>query len=329
MTTSLFSVYSQRENRVTATFLAVLERLSLPNMDRILQALLNETTFNLVTFVNQPKGRSSRPDAKIHTSPAVWVETKTVYNGVDHVQIKNHLKSLGSGEKLLLLTPDESRPCSLDSKVAWSNFQQLVTAVQVILHDEYESPSEKEAFLLRELVRMVKDTGLVTPTGSRVLVRAATEAWPAYKEFSVYYHVGDPSFRPSGYFAFYLKNEVKPKVAKIKSVIKSITLDDESQVESLDVDQRGIVKTLKDRLASKKDKISLKMQQAFRDHFAQPTRWMFLSGPDDEETLKLANPVKNDKKSKSGKGTAFTQKYTYVNLESLRTATKTSELTGA
>ena len=326
MTTSLFSVYKQGENRVTATFLAVLERLSLPNMDRILQVLLDDKDFNLVTFRNQPKGRSSTPDAKIHTSPAVWVETKTEHNSVSYDQIKNHLRSLESGEKLLLLTPDESRPCSLDSRVTWSNFQQLVTAVQVILDDEYESPSEKEAFLLRELVRMVKDIGLVTPTASRVLVRAATEAWPAYKEFSVYYHAGDPSFRPSGYFAFYLENEVKTKVAKIKSVIKSITLDDESQVESLDVDQRELVETLKDRLASKKDQVPLKMQKGFRDHFVQPTQWMFLSGPDDEETMKLESPVKNYKKGKGGKRTAFTMKWRYVTLESLKKARTTSEL---
>ena len=42
MTTPLFSTYRQGENRVTASFLAVLERLSLPNMDRILQDLVGE-----------------------------------------------------------------------------------------------------------------------------------------------------------------------------------------------------------------------------------------------------------------------------------------------
>ncbi len=61
MTMSLFSTYRQGENRVTATFLAVLERLSLPNIDRILGALLEDNAFNLVTFENQPKGKKSRP----------------------------------------------------------------------------------------------------------------------------------------------------------------------------------------------------------------------------------------------------------------------------
>ena len=78
MTTPLFSTYSQGENRVTATFIAVLQRLSLPIMDRILGELLGEReeNFNLVTFVNQPQGIESTPDAKIDTGHGVWFETK-------------------------------------------------------------------------------------------------------------------------------------------------------------------------------------------------------------------------------------------------------------
>ena len=50
MTTNLFSTYRQGENRVTSTFMAVLQRLSLPNIDRILQALLGRDDFSLATF---------------------------------------------------------------------------------------------------------------------------------------------------------------------------------------------------------------------------------------------------------------------------------------
>ena len=60
MTTPLFSTYSQGENRVTATFLAVLERLSWPKMSRIIGALLGDENFRLVTFINQPSGVESR-----------------------------------------------------------------------------------------------------------------------------------------------------------------------------------------------------------------------------------------------------------------------------
>jgi hypothetical protein len=84
LTTPLFSTFRQGENRVTATFLAVLERLSPSNINRILQALLGEATFSLVTLHNQPKQGASTPDAKIGTGPAVWIETKTTHNTVNH-----------------------------------------------------------------------------------------------------------------------------------------------------------------------------------------------------------------------------------------------------
>ena len=60
MTTNLFSTYRQGENRVTATFLAVLQRLSLPNIDRILGALFGETSFSLVSFDNQPRMKETQ-----------------------------------------------------------------------------------------------------------------------------------------------------------------------------------------------------------------------------------------------------------------------------
>ena len=69
MTTPLFSTYRQGENRITATFLTVLQRLSLPNIDHILRRLLgkDEDSFSLVSFENQVHGKESVPDAKIGT----------------------------------------------------------------------------------------------------------------------------------------------------------------------------------------------------------------------------------------------------------------------
>lgn len=328
MTTSLFSVYSQGENRVTATLLAVLERLSLPHMDRIMQALLGCKQFKLVEFVNQPRARKSTPDAKIITSHTIWIETKTSERSVDPDQIKRHLESVGNSEKLLLLTPDENRPTSLDDRVIWSNFRQLVDTVRSILSDKDEPPSEGASFLLRELVRMVEESGLTTAIESRVLVRAATRAWPIYKELSVYFHGRHSSFRPfrpSGYFAFYLGNEIKEKVPKIKSKTKFITLDDESEIQSLEAGQRELVRELKQRWDSKKDKICQEIREEFKNHCAYPTQWMFLSGPDDEETVKLCKAVINDQ-NKEGRRTAFTQNRRYVSLESLKNAKRTSDL---
>ena len=292
-------------------------------MDRIMQAL---RSFKLVQFVNQPRAKKSTPDAKIITSPAIWIETKTSENSVNPDQVTRHLESVENHQKLLLLTPDEHRPTCLENRVIWSNFRQLVSTVQSILGDEDEPPSERESFLLRELVRMVEESGLTTPIESRVLVRAAKIAWPAYEQFSVYYHSGkDPRFRPSGYMAFYTNNEVKPKIAKILCEIESITLKDTSHVQSLEVEKRKFVNQLMEIWESK-DKIPQKIRENFESHLAQPARWMFLSGPDDEETVKLSKAIANDLKGQGGKPTAFTQNRRYVTLESLEKAQTTSDL---
>ena len=233
MTTNLFSSYRQGENRVTATFMAVLQRLSLPNIDRILGALLGETDFSLVTFINQPRGKDSTPDAKIQTRQSVWIETKAELNKVDLNQVKRHLESVRDGETLLLLTPDDDKPEDLPDGVIWSNFRTLSGAVEEILDDEDAPPSEKEAFLLREFNSMLWAEGLISPTS--VLVVAASGAWSVYEKYSVYTCQPNRSFRPSNHISFYADREIKYLLPRIKSVIEVIDMNLREQIESLEV----------------------------------------------------------------------------------------------
>ena len=291
MTTSLFSVYSQQENRVTAAFLAVLERLSLPNMDRILQALLGDTDFRLIRFENQPKGKESTPDAKIVTSPAIWIETKTSENSVDLSQIKRHLASVENGQKLLLLTPDNSRPPYLNEGVAWSNFITLTKVIRAILNDENEPASEKEAFLLRELRRLLGDQGLLVSSDKRALVFPAPSAWPMYRKLGVYRRSVGRSFRKSGYIGFYTDGEIKPIVPKVKSEIASIDLRNQDEIDNLEEDPRKLAEELKKKIDS----------TGYWDKFSQAFHLMFLSEPDDEETLKLTNPSRTTRKARAAR----------------------------
>jgi hypothetical protein len=61
---SIFSTYSTGENRVTASFLAVLRALSLDRMQRLLGNLMEQSDFELIRFENQPsKGAPGVPDA--------------------------------------------------------------------------------------------------------------------------------------------------------------------------------------------------------------------------------------------------------------------------
>ncbi len=318
MPTPLFSTYRQGENRVTSTFLAVLERLSLPNIDRILQALLQDD-FNLVTFENQPKGNRSTPDAKIQTGRAIWIETKTARNAVRHNQISNHLRSLGRDEKLLLLTPDDIEPQGLDSRVVWSNFKTLDDAIRDILADEEASPSEMETTLLREFILMLKQDDLLASTEPRVLVVAARNAWDMYQQLSLYRCSPDKPMRPfreGDSLAFYKSNEIKPLVPRIRAVIESIKVAEPSHVESLDSSQQELIEEMRDKIDA--------YQQWHQ--FPYTYKVMFLSKPDHEETIKLTNPIQNDQTDKNGRRVAFTFGARYVTLDSLKKASTTSEL---
>ena len=320
MTTPLFSTYRQGENRVTATLLAVLQRLSLPNIDRILQALLEDTAFSLVTFDNQPKGKESTPDARIGTGSAIWVETKTARNAVRGLQVKNHLNSLRPEENLLLLTPDEEAPAGLDDRVAWSNFRTLSGAVEDILEDESEPPSEKEAFLLREFIRMLRQDGLLDSAEPRVMVLGARFAWPMYERLSVYRcSTNKPmqSLRDSDHMAFYVAGNIKPLVPRIKSVVELIDMTQPGQIESLEASQRRLTEKLRERIDYHKQ----------GHEFGQAFKVMFLSRPADDETVKLEKPIVNDQKDKNGNPTPFTfGQPRYVTLKSLEKASRTSEL---
>ena len=322
MTTSLFSTYRQGENRITSTLIAVLERLSLPNIDRILQALLEDGDFNLVTFRNQIKVKklNTIPDAHIGTGHAIFIETKTKRDDVRKRQIKGHLKHVQCNEKLLVLTPDESKPTLLsekpfanDERVVWANFITLAGVIEEILSDEDEPPTEKEAFLLREFVRMIQQDGLLFSSEGRVLVIAAREAWPVYENISAYI-THARGHQPSEYLAFYADREIKTIVPKIKRIIESVNLSQDG-ISELEGEDRKCAKALLIKL----DKIG--KYQGFT------AKVFFLSTPKDQETKTLKEPIKNDKIGKNGRRVPFTYGAPiYVTLESLKKVSKTSGL---
>jgi hypothetical protein len=87
--TNIFSTYSTGENRVTASFLAVLRSLSLDRMQRLIGSLLEQSEFELIRSENQPsKGGTGVPDAIIQSSIRLLLETKTERNAVSLPQIE-------------------------------------------------------------------------------------------------------------------------------------------------------------------------------------------------------------------------------------------------
>ena len=329
MTTPLFSTYRQGENRVTGTLLAVLQRLSLPNIDRILRTLLEEDSFSLVSFENQVRTDWSVPDARIgmgRVMGAIWIETKTKPNELRSDQIERHLKSVVEGEKLLVLTPDNDRPGILDQlncrrdQVVWSNFDTLAEAIETILSDVEDPPTEREAFLLRELIWMLQGDGLLS-AGPTVAIVAASSGWPMYQAVPAYRCALTLPLRSADqidYMGFYAQGEIKRIVPKVLGMIDQINLTDEAQVSSLEGHEKDLARDLLQRIDGKPETMAL---------FEGDFKVVFLSESEDSETVKLKEPIPNDKRSGNGKTVAFTfGKPRYVSLDALVRARSTTDL---
>lgn len=88
----LFSSYRTGENRVTASILAVLERVDLGVVERLLSAATGEANLPLVSFENQVAAKDgSVPDAGISANFRYLFEVKTTARALDRRQLEGHL----------------------------------------------------------------------------------------------------------------------------------------------------------------------------------------------------------------------------------------------
>ncbi len=189
----LFSTYRQGENRVTSSVLAVLERVDLALVERLLGAASGESSVEMVRFVNQPGGgEGSVPDASISASFHYLFEVKTVRGAISSDQLKRHLAQLNRSaeiQRLYVLTPDAEPPPEVeeigDDRLVWLSFAGLDQAIGDLLGDRDAMVSEREQFLLRELQRLFEEDELLAPAEDTVVV-AARNAYPEYLRLSAY-----------------------------------------------------------------------------------------------------------------------------------------------
>jgi len=331
MPNPLFSTYTHGENRVTATLVAVLEHVNTRLSEDLLEAALDESDLSLATFENQLVGDRSVPDAAIRSSTSLWFETKTQTNSVDLDQVNNHLEGLeregADTQRLVVLTPDHERPSELDriedDRVVWTNFDRIVNAAESILARDHgtaeqslEIPTEREAFLLRELVRFLYEEDLVSGRDDRVLVVAARKAWPEYQDYGLYFCQPHRSFKPAAYLAFYTDSEIKPDVSRVTDAVESIELTSEG-VETAD----SLTSSQREQLLDAVDRL----EEAESDRHGMEQKVLFLDG---ERGFELDDVVRNDKTADgSDRTVAFVQGHRYVSASLLRDGPEwTSEL---
>ena len=335
MPNPLFSRYSQGENRVTASILAVFERISFALLERILQIICEEPNESLLEIKNQIKlrGASSVPDGAIQASFAYWIETKVVPGTVGLIQLKSHLEALEkhpntSKKKLIVLSPDAIQPQVVknldDKRVVWANFNTLTNAISEVLSlnenwltSNLSLVSEQEKVLLRELVQMFQAEGLLgSDRSDSVLIVPARLAIEDYTNYSVYLCQPNRSFQNVQYLGFYRTGAIYQRIAKILAPpIESVLLNEEGIQNCEGLDQATYSK-LEALMATLRDRNS--------DWYNDTMKIFFLSAQDSPETIKLTQDIQNDLVNAEGRPYAFTQGQRYVSLASLKENPKTT-----
>ena len=313
----LFSTYRQGENRVTASMLAVFERIDLSLLEQLLGAASGESELQMVTFRNQIAGEGSVPDAGISAHFNYLFEVKTERDAVRIGQLRAHLGSLGEqgDQRLFVVTPDVDEPeqvatlRSQDARVAWIGFTDLTSAIEDALAASDTTVSEHEAFLIRELVRLFEADGLLDSPEDVVIVAAGT-AYRFYQQHSLYVCQAGRSFRPYiERMGFYRGKAIQQEIPAIRWHRDAVDISAESAsalAESDDPAQRDVAQAI--LRAISEGAIGVDWQaQVF-----------LLSAPDDERTLTLAHPIAHAGRS------GWTQKQRYVSSESLSSSPATT-----
>jgi hypothetical protein len=332
MPTPLFSSYRAGENRVTSSTLAVFERIDLALVQELLGAASGAgAELTTVTFENQVVSSGSVPDARVSARFVWWFETKTVRGGYgaeghDRDQVRQHSKQLEATPEawLFVLTPDPVRPSWFDrldgvaenvrSKVLWLGFRDLADAISAVIGNPSLLVGEQTRFLLNELVALYEADGLLT--NDDTVVVAARSAWPEYHRTSAYICQPDRSFREGiTHLGFYFDGAIQPLVPRIQQYLSSVPFTREEAKSR--------------RVAGDNNLANLIDEVLNDDSRAEGASYgvLLLSGPNDDETVVLAQPVLNDTVASTGRNWAWTLGQRYTRLDKLSSGVhRTSEL---
>ena len=316
----LFSTYRSGENRVTASMLAVFERVGVDVVERILVSATGESSLTLVNFQNQvSRGSSSVPDALISASFKLLFEVKTTRNAVLADQLYRHLDHFEHSqdqELLIVLTPDPEEPGVVsdvsDERIVWCSFRDISDAIDGLFDSPSEMLGERSEYLLRELQALFEEDGLLSRPEDTVIV-AANSAYDEYHRYSAYICQPNRSFRRGiKYLGFYRERCIQPVIARI------LTDEDGSPLVAEEL-------VIED---SATDSFSSLVSQLIDDEEKKGKAYkvFLLSSSTDPDTIILKDPIRNTKKSsKTGRPTAWTQSQRYVSSDILLSGITTTD----
>ncbi len=356
----IFSTYSQGENRVTSTILAVLEELHQKLVALILQRLTGGNTLPFLEYINQPRKKDPKsiPDGHIKGLFSYYIETKlkkdAYKDGSNQDQFKNHLKGYvekmpeGVHSALIVITPDDFKPNFISefiekyeakNRCYWANFDRLINVIDEILLNLLNEEdilqyilTNREAYLLNELKKFIKecpedllpyDYTKYEHTNRVIVIANNDEYYPIYEKVGCCIWQPGRPFTKSAHMAFYSQNKICEVVPRILGYIDSV------DVPNKNFDENKIVifgeEINKGKFIERLDEIC---DFLAKNGYSQTYKIIILSKKDDERTIKLKQgEIKNDLTSSSGRRIAFTLgQPRYVDLDALKKCRTTSKL---
>jgi len=311
--TTLFPIYKQRENRITASIVAVFERIETDVVVKLLKEASGEDA-SYITFVNQVgEVPGSVPDARIQAKFRYLFEVKVDRDALRVDQLDAHVAALDGSfgdERLYVITPDRERSALLDrvetrpgAKVLWFSFAALADAIDSTSSDIMISNQTR--FLLAELGLLLETEGL-TRSPLDVVIVAANLAWPVYKELGAYLCQSERYFRQVEWMGFYADGAIQRIVPRILGRLDPVEISRKSAGEF-----RAAGGAENQKLARVIEAVLDKGLWHDGD-FAQ----VFLLSDDDrkEQTLILPHAIHN---SNAGAGRAWTQNQRYTSQKAL------------
>lgn len=319
----LFATYRQGENRVTASIIAVFERLDMGTLELLLGSVAEEASLTLVEFgVVKPEGKGTVPDAFISGSFRYLFEVKLRADEVRSSQIRGHLKLLersqGQNKRLFVLTPDAGPPALLgefaNQAVSWLSFARLNEAIEDLLGTSAETLSERERYLLRELQALFAQEGLLSRADTVIV--PAGRAYDEYQRLNAYLCQPNRSFRNGlKRMGFYRRGAIKREFPVILHQRDEV-LETMEEVQRL----RKQAKPFDREIASVVEKVLTEESRPL----GGLNQIFLLTGLDDPETFVLDEEIDH---AGLGLGSAWVQNQRYVLFDVIQKGpTTTAEL---
>lgn len=314
----LFSTYSQGENRVTGSMIAVFERLDLSTLERIIGGATEESSLQLVSFdLVRPEGPGTVPDARIAASFKYLFEVKTEYDALRSNQLEGHLAKMDGSyqdERLFIVTPDAVEPELVaqlaNERVRWVAFAALYRAIDAALTDE--AVADNERFLLRELQTLFVEEGLLGREDTVIV--AAASAYDFYLRRSAYVCQSGRAFRKGlTRMGFYRRRKIELHIPTIRHRRDGVlfTREEVERLRASEDDVDTSIASLIETTVAAGERIDGNTHQVFL--LSEPT--------DDQHTHHLPHPIRHEG---DGRGSAWTMGQRYAYFADLEAAPATT-----